>query len=368
VQTLIQDAIDEQVASGRETGVQVAVYEHGELVVDAVAGLADPATGRRVDSGTIFYTWSMGKAMTAAIVHRLVERGVFGYDTRIAGVWPAYGNRGKEKTTIRHALQHTAGVPGIGTETTVADICDWDRMCARIAAATPWWEPGTRTGYHAYTFGFILGELCRRATGTPIADLLRSEVGAPLGIGDELFFGIPCAGQPRLATMVDAAPSIPEMPDSPLLRVSSPELWPTAQLGNDPNVLAADIPAGGKMTARAIAKLYAALIGDVDGVRLVRPDTLDAILTDRFTGVDEVFGNEATWGLGFPLGRLGGKPGDGTFGYGGSGGTYAYADTRAGLAVAYVKNRQTPDFTAAEEIVNLVAAAPRRPSPQHRAR
>jgi CubicO group peptidase (beta-lactamase class C family) len=360
VQKLVQDAIDEQVASGRETGVQVAVYRHGELIVDAVAGVADPATGRPVDSGTVFYTWSMGKAMTATIVHRLVERGVFGYDTTIASVWPEFAAAGKEKATIRHALQHTTGVPGIGTDTTVADVCDWELICARIAAAAPWWEPGTRTGYHAYTFGFILGELCRRATGSPIAALLRSEVGAPLGVADELWFGMPPTEQSRLATMVDdPRPAGFDMsalpPDSPMMRSASPALWPTAGLGNRPDVLAADIPAGGKMTARAIAKLYAALIGEVDGVRLVRPETLDAILNDSYAGVDEVFGNEVTWGLGFALGRPGGTPGDGTFGMGGAGGTYAYADSTTGTAFAYVKNRQTADFGDAEQIAGLVA-------------
>src|SRR3954470_20698663 len=165
LQKLVQDMIDEQVASDRETGVQVAVYRDGELVVDAVAGLADPETGRPVDSDTIFYTWSMGKAMTSTLVHRLIERGLFGYDTPIAAIWPEFGAHGKEKATVRHALQHTAGVPGIGPSTTISEVCDWDLICARIASSEPWWEPGTMTGYHAYTFGFILGEVIRRATG-----------------------------------------------------------------------------------------------------------------------------------------------------------------------------------------------------------
>src|SRR4051794_23268764 len=175
LQKLVQQAIDERVETGAEVGVQVAVYRHGELIVDAVAGLADPETGRAVDSGTPFYTWSMGKAMTSTIVHILVERGVFGYDTRIAEVWPEFGAQGKERVTVRHALQHTAGLPGIGTDTTVEEVCDWERICARIAASELWWEPGTRTGYHAYTFGFILGELVRRATGKRISRLLREE-------------------------------------------------------------------------------------------------------------------------------------------------------------------------------------------------
>jgi len=350
LQKLVQEAIDAQVSSGREKAVQVAVYSGGELVVDAVAG---PAT-----SSSLFYTWSMGKAMTATIVHRLAERGAFGYDTTIASVWPSFGAEGKEGVTLRHVLQHTAGVPGVGATTTIADICDWDLICDRIASSAPWWEPGTQVGYHAYTFGYILGEFCRRATGKPLGDLLREEIGTPLGVDGDLWFGMPAAPRDRLVPLVDTPPP-PGMPfelppDSPMAQAASAELWPTAALGNRSDVLGADIPAGGKMTARAIAKLYAALIGPVDGVRLLSPETVEAIGTDRFEGVDQVFGNPARFGLGFALGRLGGGPGDTSFGWGGMGGSFGYADPVSGMAVAYCKNLQTMDFSTATEIVELV--------------
>jgi CubicO group peptidase (beta-lactamase class C family) len=358
LQKLVQQAIDERVETGAEVGVQVAVYRHGELIVDAVAGLADPETGRAVDSGTPFYTWSMGKAMTSTIVHILVERGVFGYDTRIAEVWPEFGAQGKERVTVRHALQHTAGLPGIGTDTTVEEVCDWERICARVAASELWWEPGTRTGYHAYTFGFILGELVRRATGKRISRLLREEIGEPLGVPDELYFGMPAAEQYRLARLVDP-PGTAEMtgmlpPDSPMLRASSAELWPTAALGNRTDVLAADIPAGGKMTARAAARMYASLTGEVGGVRLLPSDRVEAIVSDTFSGVDQVFGNPATWGLGFSIGRFDRGDDRGVFAMGGAGGTFGYADTATGIAFALTKNLQTMDFSTAEQVSDLV--------------
>src|SRR4051794_32810344 len=182
VQKLVQHTIDERVETGAEAGVQVAVYRNGELIVDAAAGLADPDTGRPIDSATPVYAWSMGKAMTATIVHRLVERGLFGYDTPIVDLWPEFGARGKQQATVRHVLNHSAGVPGIGTDTTVEEVCDWDRICARIADSELWWEPGTRIGYHAYTFGFILGEIVRRATGQRVSQLLPEEIGTPLGV------------------------------------------------------------------------------------------------------------------------------------------------------------------------------------------
>ena len=173
IQKQVQEAIDQLVQSGAERGLQVAVYHQGELVVDAVAGVGDPATGRPVGSDTVFYTYSVGKAMASTLVHMLVERGMFGYDTTIAKLWPEFGAHGKETVTVRHVLTHTAGVPGVPADTTPEDLCDWDKMCSVIADTKPWWEPGTKVAYHAYTFGYIVGELVRRATGKPLSQLLR---------------------------------------------------------------------------------------------------------------------------------------------------------------------------------------------------
>ena len=204
IQKQVQEAIDQLVESEAERGLQVAVYRHGELVVDAVAGLADPATGRPVTSGTPFYNFSIGKGATATVAHVLAERGLFGYDTPVVELWPEFGAHGKDSVTVRHVLSHTAGVPGIPPDTTPEDLCDWDKMCAAIADAELWWEPGTKIGYHAYTFGYIVGEIVRRATGKPISQVLREEVAGPLGVADELYFGMPEAEHGRLARLEDA--------------------------------------------------------------------------------------------------------------------------------------------------------------------
>ena len=169
LQRKTQDAIDELVESGTERGLQVAVYRDGEQVVDAVAGLADAETGRPVASDTPFYAYSVGKGATSAVAHVLVERGLFGYDTPVMELWPEFGANGKEDATVRHVLTHTVGVPGIPADTTPEDLCDWDGMCAAIADSEPWWGPGTKTAYHAYPFGYIIGEIVRRATGRPIS-------------------------------------------------------------------------------------------------------------------------------------------------------------------------------------------------------
>ncbi|MFD2083168.1 CubicO group peptidase, beta-lactamase class C family [Actinopolymorpha cephalotaxi] len=363
VQQQVQRAVDEAVRSGREQGVQVAAYLHGEQIVDAVAGLADPATGRPVTSGTVFYAYSAGKGATATVAHVLAEQGVLDYDLRLADVWPEFGVHGKDGATLRHVLTHTVGVPAIPSDTTPEDVCDWDRMCARIAAAEPWWEPGAKTAYHAYTFGYLVGEVVRRVTGRPISRVLAEDVAGPLGVAGELYFGMPVSEHGRLARLEDAEGSAEFMAalpdDSPFFALSPRDLTPTAEFGNRTDILAADIPAGAKLTARATARMYAALLGPVDGVRLVSPERLKELSAVSFTGDDQVMGMPSRWALGYSVGRIGAdqEQTSGTFGMGGAGGTYAFGDTSTGLAFALTKNRLTSDFDTAERIATLVADA-----------
>lgn len=363
LQHQVQEAIDQLVESEAELGLQVAVYRHGELVVDAVAGVADHETERVVASDTPFYVYSTGKGATAAVAHVLAERGYFGYDTRIVGLWPEFGAHGKEAATVRHVLTHTVGVPGIPADTTPEDLCDSDKMCAVIADAEPWWEPGTKTAYHAYPFGYIVGEIVRRATGKPISQILREEVAEPLGITDEIFFGVPESELGRLARLQDAEGSaelLAAMPDdSPFFKLGPRAVTPNAEFGNRTDILMADIPAGGKMSARAVARMYAALLDEVDGVRLISPERLREISAPAFSGVDQIMGNPATWALGYSVGRLGIDPQETptVFGMGGVGGSYAYADTATGVTFALTKNRLTPDFGAAEQVAGIVTRA-----------
>ena len=363
VQAQVQKTIDGLVDSGAERGVQVAAYKGGELVVDAVAGMADPSTGRKVDSGTPFYCYSVVKGAASTITHRLVERGLFGYDTPVVEVWPEFGAHGKEKVTVRHVLSHTAGVPGIPLTTTVEDLCDWDKMSTAIADEELWWEPGTKIGYHAYTFGYIVGEIVRRATGKPISEVLIEEVAGPLGVEKELYFGMPPSEHKRLAVLEDA-PMPPEMTarmaqmpkDLPMFKAAPMSLMPNAAFGNREDTLAADIPAGGKTTARAIARVYAALLGKVDGVRLFSPERLKEATAVAFSGPDQVFGMPTTWALGYAIGGLGSVD-DSVFGVGGVGGSFACGNTATGVSFALTKNRLTQDFNASSQTLELVTKA-----------
>jgi CubicO group peptidase (beta-lactamase class C family) len=367
VQQQVQQAIDQLVESGTERGVQVAVYRDGEQVVDAVAGVADPASGRPVDAGTVFYNFSIVKGATATVAHILAKRGLFGYDTPVAELWPEFAAHGKQAVTVRQVLNHTAGVPGIPLDATVEDLCDWDKMCAAIANAELWWEPGTKVGYHAYTFGYIVGELVRRSTGKPISQVLREEVAGPLGVADELWFGMPPSEHHRLARLEDepgAAEQAAQMmaslpPDLPMFKAAPPELFPNAEFGNRPDTLAADIPAGGKTSARAIARMYAALLGEVDDVRLIPPERLAEATAVSSSGVDEVFGMPTAWGLGY---GIGGPSGDSqnaptVFGLGGVGGSFACGDTATGIAWAVTKNRISNDFSTSTQLGQLITGA-----------
>lgn len=362
-QQRVQAAIDELVNSGAERGLQVAVYQDGKLVVDAVAGIADPTSGRLVTPETPIYCFSVVKAAASTIAHMLVERGLFGYDTPVAKLWPEFGVKGKDEVTVRHVLNHTAGVPQVPPTTTIEDLCDWDKICAAIAAQELWWEPGTKVGYHAYTFGYIIGEVMRRATGKRISQLLREEVAGPLGVADQLYFGMPVGEQRRAAKLEDApmdpqmAAAMANMPtDLPTFKAAPMSLFPNAAFGNRQDTMAADIPAGGKTSARAIARMYAALLGEVDGVRLITPERLAEATAISSSGPDQVFGQPTTWGLGYSIGKLGSTPQESptSFGVGGVGGSFAYGDSATGLAFALTKNRIANDFNTATTISRLV--------------
>ena len=242
------------------------------------------------------------------------------------------------------------------------DLYDWDKMCTIIADAEPWWEPGTRIGYHALTFGYVVGEIVRRATGKAISRVLLEEVASPLSVADELFFGVPESELGRLARPEEAEgnqgmfAAIPK--DSPMFKLGPPECT-TAAYGNRADTLAAAVPSYGTVTARAVARLYAALLGEVDGVRLISPDRLREVSSVAMTGVDQVFGFPTSWGLGYSIDRIGTESRETptVFGVGGIGGSYAYADTATGTTFALTKNRLAPSFDTAEQVTGIVANA-----------
>ena len=226
VQAQVQEVLDELVASGTERGIAAAAYVDGQSVVDAVAGVADATTGHEVTPGTVFYNYSIGKGVMSTLVHQQVDAGLLGYDTRVAEVWPEFAAHGKEAVTVRHVLTHTAGVPGLPADVTVEDLTSWETMTRALEEAEPWWEPGTRVGYHAYTFGYLAGEVVRRVTGRPLAQVLRDDLAAAIGYPDEIFFGMPgdrCTGS-RCSRTRPPARTGPRT-SLPTCRCSGPPRW-----------------------------------------------------------------------------------------------------------------------------------------------
>jgi CubicO group peptidase (beta-lactamase class C family) len=365
VQARVGAILQRLVESGAETGLQVAAYLNGELIVDACAGVADPSDGRPIRPDTLIHSFSTGKGFTSTLVHVLAERGLIDYDTPIAHYWPEFGAHGKERATVRHALTHATGVPQLPADITPAELCDWDTMCTIVAGQTPLWKPGTESGYHGWTFGWILGETVRRITGLTPGEALRVHVTEPLGVADELYFGLPESETARTAPLVEGGweawlESLP--PSVPFRRLVAPNrsVWTIAELANRRTYLLADAPAGGTTTARAAARMYAALLGEVDGVRLIPRERMERAAAVAVTGKDLMLLGRYSKGLGYFLG-LPETAGELTsFGHHGSGGSIAFADRERGLAFALTRTRLVSGAVdtgrvVADEIRSLVS-------------
>lgn len=367
----VQALLDELVAGGGEVGLQVAVMKDGVLVVDAQSGVTDPASGEPVSAGSLFFAGSTAKGVLSSLVHVLVAAGRLDYELRLAEVWPEFAANGKGDVTVRHVLMHQAGVPGLPSDLTTEQFCDWHHMCRLVAAATPWWVPGTAFGYHAQTFGFLLGETLQRVSGTSLAELLRGVLSGPLGVADELRFAVPVFLLDRVARQV-APPGPPPpgpAPGSPLARAFPPGARPDAAFANRRDVVSAQIPSMGTMSARAAARLYAALLGHIRGMRLLSDEQLAAVAEVAYIGPDRVMEmDNVSWSLGYSPSRPGGaasRPGS-TFGMVGANGSAAYADIDTGVAVALMRNRFSPDFTAITRLDAIVAETYPPPHPDPR--
>jgi CubicO group peptidase (beta-lactamase class C family) len=349
LQNVVQRRIDELAET--ELGLQVAAYQHGELVVDAVAG--DGVTAE-----TLYYAASTGKGASATVANVLVDRGVLDYDQPIVELWPEFGTHGKDKATLRHVLTHSVGLPALPPDATRESF---PTIPAYLAAAEPWWEPGTKMTYHAETFGLLVGEIVRRATGRSISDVLR-ELITPLDIENEVFFALPSDQRDRLMPLVEpeGAEETFAMLAEMFAKVIPPSMQPRAAVLNQPEHLAIEDPSSGILNARGIAKLYAGLIGEVDGVQLVRPEAVPVITGPALVAEDELLGNPATLALGYGIGRFGStaEESPASFGWPGMGGSVAWADTRSGVTFALTRTLFDPTGSAsAIEIGNLVAKA-----------
>jgi len=340
----MQTVLDACVAEGKERGVQLAAYLDGRLVLDISAGIADPATGKRVDSQTLFPVFSVGKGMTSTAVHQFVERGAIEYETPIAQVWPEFAAHCKDKITLRQTLSHMAGLPSMPVGITLEDLCDWSIMCRRIAALAPEWPAGSRMVYHAMTHGWLLGEVLRRVDGRPFGQILAEDICRPLGIEDELFIGIPAAVEPHVAVLEEyyEAGKEPLGIEDGVARPVPAIVEPLTRMMNRSDARRACIPASnGIMTARALARFYAAHApGGVDGVELLPPRRIAIATQLQWPATTDPQSPPPRMSMGYFLGDDANEAmrGTATFGHGGYGGSMGFYDPVHRLAVGFTKN------------------------------
>jgi CubicO group peptidase (beta-lactamase class C family) len=282
-QRVFQQAVDAALKEG-EVGIQFAVYKNGKPVVNVWGGVADPATGRKVEGETLFNVFSVTKAVTATALHIQADRGLVSYDAPIARYWPEFAANGKEKATVRDALSHRTGIPQMPDGVTPEQMADYDWMVSQVAKLKPLFEPGTTNAYHSYTWGWIVAEIVRRTDPKRRAfrDFVQQEIAGPLRIKD-LWLGIDPAVEPRVATMVNDQVSIA---DQKTLRGRTMPLAVAGTQGvfGRPVVRRACIPgAGGIFTASSEARFFAMLAneGELDGVRILSAERVRGCLTPR---------------------------------------------------------------------------------------
>lgn len=343
----VQALLDELTGSGAEVGLQAAAYLNGEEIIDAWSGIADEQTGALVAGESLFTSWSTTKGFTATCAHILISRGDLELDAPIVRYWPEFGAHGKEHVTVRDALTHRTGVPNLPAGTTLANLADWDHMVTAIAAETPQIKPREETKYHAFTYGWIVGELVARASGVSIAEFAQSELCAPLRISD-FFLGIPKHAEARVARLRHAPSDLPSIFESDSEDVYSlPEGMSYDEAINSHHFRSGSIPgAGGIMSARAIARHYAMFIngGELGGIRVMSEVAARQAGTYGSDEFDMRIGSSPRRALGY---FMGGEIDDGgqvsmggvnAFGHGGYGGSLGFADPDTGLSFGLTKN------------------------------
>jgi CubicO group peptidase (beta-lactamase class C family) len=328
-----------------DVGAACAIYHKGRCVVDLWGGFADFKNSKPWLEDTIALVFSAAKGPTATCINRLVEAGQLHLDLPIGHYWPEFACNGKENISTRMVLSHQAGLAVVEGDLTLAQVLAWHPVVEAIAAQAPVWEPGTAHGYHARSFGWILGELLRRITGESLGDYLNREIAKPLGL--RYWVGLPEAQLPHCAVLIPpegGSDTVAKLlgADSLTARVmSGPSgLFGYNEMWNSPEVLMAEMPSSnGVGDARSLARLYAAVMDEVDGVRLLGPVQLARACEEQVSGQDCVIFQDTRTGLGYGLGSwLTPDAGPNSFGHAGAGGALAFADPDVELGFSYIVN------------------------------
>ena len=356
----IRQAFIENFDRRGEIGAAVAVTIGGRPVVDLWAGHTDPARSRPWRRDTIVNVYSTTKGLCALCAHRLADQGKLDFDAPVAQYWPEFAAGGKSTMPVKYLLNHKAGLAAIRAPLKFDELFSWSKVTSELARQEPWWQPGTKHGYHAITFGWLVGEVVHRISGKSLGTYFRDEIAKPLGADAYIGFGPELDA--RVANIVGAPPPKPGQPNPLMEMLKDPESVSAKAINNPPNAIApetvnsrawrgAEIPgANGHSTARALARIYGALAcgGELDGVKIISPASLPRCYTEQSKGTDEVLKFPTRFSLGYMLSQPGAQlgPNQRSFGHPGAGGSLGFADLDAKVGFGYVMN-QMGDAAAA---------------------
>jgi CubicO group peptidase (beta-lactamase class C family) len=349
-----------------EVGAACCVYFDGRPVVDIWGGVLAPGTGEPYTAETLQLVASATKGAMALCAHRLAERGELDFDAPVVSYWPEFGAGGKENMPVRWLFSHQAGLPAVAAVLPMPELYTWTPIVNALAVQEPYWEPGSAHGYHAMTYGWLVGEVLTRITGLTPGEMLAREISGPLGL--DFWVGLPDAQLDRVAPLIPApAPPAGTPPDDLTRSMLDPNglafkafFVPNGLFRaiNDPDLWRAQLPAAnGIANARGLARMYAACLGEVDGIRLIEPETLAAAMVPQTTGADRVTGFASRFGLGVQL-SFPERPmaGEGSFGHYGLGGSVGFGHPDRGIAFGYVVNQMLPGGVPDPRSTSLIEA------------
>jgi CubicO group peptidase (beta-lactamase class C family) len=351
-----------------EVGAGCCIHVDGEPVVDLVGGEAHAAASDAWQPDTIAVVFSTTKGATATCANVLIARGELDPDAPVAAYWPEFAANGKADVLVRHVLSHSAGLPVVEGEFTLDEALAWAPVVDQLARQAPRWEAGTAVGYHMRTYGWLVGELVRRITGTTLGTFFRAEVGDPLGL--DWWIGLPESEEPRVAPIIPPAPATDPEVQALMAAVMAPgtmlgdaltgpaEHFHYDEMWNTRSVHECELPSSnGIASARAVSRMYAALVGPLDAVRVLDAAAVGRATLTQIEGTDVVIGAPMRYGLGFSLGdALSSAARPSAFGHSGAGGSLGFADPAHRVGFGYVMNRMQVGLAEDKRPRNLVRA------------
>jgi CubicO group peptidase (beta-lactamase class C family) len=356
----VKDAFAASFAAGEELGARFTLVEAGETVLDLWGGFADRARTKPFDAATLAPVFSTTKALAALLIARLVDADELDYAQTVASVWPEFAQGGKAAVTVEQVMSHQAGLSGFPDPMEPSLWFDWDAICAKLAAMAPLWPPGTASGYHPITFGYLAGEIFRRIDGRTMGTALREDLAEPFGL--DLWIGLPDGEADRLAELQrpSALPNFGQL--NPATRAAFLTRWSQPGGRGSDAWRRFELPsATGYATSLALARLMGALANDgwLDGADILSPALIAEAARQRIRGPDLVLPFEISWGAGFMRNEtvLPWGPGNQTFGHAGWGGSCAFADPERRLGGAYVMTKQSTDLLGDRRPRRLIEAA-----------